>query len=191
MRQAPRGGRGLWVPAKPGPPSSFPAASRGAADPAGLAAAAPHSPVCLPSKGRRRDPTGACVPRPLSLWVRRSSPWCARGGRRCARLGALQRERESVPLLSCSGHLATQIQRRGEAGQRRGARGRAELWRRTEMGAWSPARLLPRMQWERADRPPPSFKGLDPEPGGTGNVRDRGRELTFPTRLIHSYRSFF
>lgn len=166
MRQAPRGGRGLWVPAKPGPPSSFPAASRGAADPAGLAAAAPHSPVCLPSKGRRRDPTGACVPRPLSLWVRRSSPWCARGGRRCARLGALQREGESVPPSflfrpSCDS-------RRGE-GQRRGARGRAEWWRRTEMGASSPARLLPRMQWERAE-----FQGLGPRARGHRKCEGQG-----------------
>ena len=152
----------------------------------------PHSPVCLPSKGRRRGPTGARVLEPAFPGLclcgfGGSSPWCTRGGRRCARLAALQRERESEPPSFLFRPSCDSAGGRGWPTARPSG---PEWWRRTEMGASSPARLLPRMQWERADRPL-SFKGLDPEPGGTGNMRDRGRELTFPKRLIHSDHSFF
>lgn len=133
MRQALRGVRGRWgisVSGQPGPLPAPQAVSRGAADPASMAAAAPV-PICL-QRGDTQAPGEPASP-DLCLCGFGSLPrW-----RPCWGMGD-RGSGKACPLHSWSGHLADQIQSRSEDGQPRGARVGPEWRRRKEMGVSGP-----------------------------------------------------
>ena len=132
-----------------------PAASRGTADPAGKAAAAPT--LSLPSNGWRRALAGAHPARPLSLRVQLAGPAvhqglvAPRGAAAQPRDGG-RRERESVPP---SFLFRPSCDRDSTKGARMASS--AALWAGVAAanrdGHLSPARLFPGPQWGRADQP--------------------------------------